>query len=80
MYLSAHHAVTQTLTQIYSNACERPTHLMRTPEDDGAGHPGGFLRCDWKSYETESHRKWGRFPPHRIFNVDQVPLPFVVRV
>ena len=38
------------------------------------------LHQGWKSYETESHRTWGRFPPHCIYNVDQVPLPFVVRV
>ena len=27
---------------------------------------------------SDSERKWGRYPPENRYNVDQVPLPFVV--
>ena len=36
--------------------------------------------ADWREAEsiTSAELAWGRFPPTRVYNVDQVPLPFVV--
>ena len=33
---------------------------------------------DWEDLRSMSELVWGRFPPDRVYNVDQVPLPFVV--
>jgi hypothetical protein len=33
---------------------------------------------DWKDERSLVELSWGRFPPDRVYNVDQVPLPFVV--
>ena len=42
-----------------------------------AAHPSGNT-TNWKENRTLEELTWGRFPPDRIYNVDQVPLPFVV--
>ena len=36
----------------------------------------GFLKS--RSSSPNYDQKWGRFKPHQRFNVDQVPLPFVL--